>query len=204
MPNYFLKKITGDGLCILEHVTIGFLMDTLRSEILQNFTFYKEFCRENVDLLFELNSFLKKPLEYFNTDSCDTSLMAVGNAMKCNTVILQSSSDKCWTVNLTKAENNFSRTIFFARSLSDHFDVVLPRTVDLHSDTLDSDIEIIKVVEKPFLLNLSTVKTEVPGMNDKHEDDEDLVVIGFKPAPVNPCITVKIEKEQEQSFEEGK
>eukprot|EP00112_Aurelia_sp_Birch-Aquarium-sp1_P005421 Seg1616.2 transcript_id=Seg1616.2/GoldUCD/mRNA.D3Y31 product="hypothetical protein" protein_id=Seg1616.2/GoldUCD/D3Y31 len=213
MPNYYLKKITGDGLCILssfneglrslgENVTIEFLMDTLRSEILQNFTFYKGFCRENVDLLLELDSFLKHPLQYFNTDSCDTFLMAIGNAMKCNTIILQSSIESCWTVNLSKAENNYSKTIYFARSLSDHFDVVLPRTVAFHSDSSDSDIEIINVVEKQISINLSNVKTEVPEMNEKNPDDEDVVFIGFKPAPLNCGITVKTEKEQELPFEE--
>ena len=96
--------------------------------------------------MLELDNFLKNPLQYYNTDTCDTFLMALGNALGCKTVILQSSPKECWTVDLNKDGDGFSKTLYFARSTSDHFDAVVPIDSKQSLDS-DSDIEMVKVVE---------------------------------------------------------
>ncbi len=156
MPDHFIKKVQGDGLCILrsfqeclrsngENYSIEKLLERLRSEMLKNYDFYKEFTASHINILAELDNFLQNPLQYYNSDTCDTFLMALGNALKYKTVILQASAESCWTVNMyNDNKNDFPKTLYFARSTSDHFDAVVK--IDARDD-YDSDIQIVKVVE---------------------------------------------------------
>lgn len=152
MPDFHIKKVQGDGLCILrsfqeclrshgEYYPIEKLLESLRSEMLREHAFYKEFAASHINILEELDNFLKEPLQYYNSDTCDTFLMALGNALKCKTVIFQASAESCWTVNMYNDQNDFQKTLYFARSISDHFDAVVKKATE------DSDIEIVKVVE---------------------------------------------------------
>ena len=176
MPGYQIKSIQGDGLCIIrsfqesmkaidQHVQVDDILAALRSEILQNFQFYGNFCEANVNILMELDKFLKEPLKYYNTDACDTFLMALGNAFKCKIVVFQASVDRCWTVNLSKENEMLPKTLYFARGVSDHLDPVVP----LQEDSSDSDIEILRVIEgtkPPFCLNVKTEKIDSDNSDD--------------------------------------
>ena len=210
MPGYFLKRIAGDGLCIISsfkeglssvgrEVSTEFLLDTLRSEVLQKFDFYRGFCEENVNILLELDNFLKNPLQYYNTDTCDTFLIALGNALGCKTVILQSSPKECWTVDLNKDDDGFSITLYFARSTSDHFDAVVPINKKQMLDS-DSDIEIVKVVESSIRSPSTRVKSE-----RFHSDDsgDEISIIKVTTSTSNLSRKVKEEAETERDLEEG-
>lgn len=174
MPEFHIWKVQGDGLCILrsfqvclrshgEYYTIEKLLESLRSELLKEYDFYKEFTSSNINILAELDNFLREPLHYYNSDTCDTFLMALGNALKYNTVIFQASAESCWTVNMYNDQNDFPKTLYFARSISDHFDAVV--RID---DTEDSDIEIVKVIEgtKDIFDGKQHVKQEPKDINE--------------------------------------
>ena len=64
-------------------------------------------------------------------------LLSLDNAYKVNTTVLQSSENHCWTTDLTNLSNNFTKNLYFGKSLSPHIDPILP------VDDKDSDDDII-------------------------------------------------------------
>ena len=91
-PGYIIKEVSADGLylirsfqeglkiCYQDDVTIEEVITKLRSEVLHNYNFCSDFSSNEVDILIELDNFLKNPLKYYNSDTVDLFLMALGNA----------------------------------------------------------------------------------------------------------------------------
>ena len=97
-PNGFIKKVLGDGFCVIRAFQEGLsicynenhkLCDVkaaLRSEILRNFDEYSAFSSDKVNVLTELDRFLANPLQYYAPDTVDLFLIALGNIYACNTI----------------------------------------------------------------------------------------------------------------------
>ena len=138
LPGYAIKHVAGDGLCILRSFkeavkvvseitgSIEYLQLSLIREIFHRFEFYREFSTETCDLLKELDIFLSNPLKFYNSEVADIFLLALGDAYEVNTVVLQSNVDKCWTTDLSNTKNNFTKNLYFAKSLSPHGDPIIP------------------------------------------------------------------------------
>ena len=98
-PNGFIKKVVGDGFCVIRAFQEGLsncynenhkLCDVraaLRSEILRNFEEYSTFSSDRVNVLIELDRFLANPLQYYNSDTADLFLTALGKSYACNTIV---------------------------------------------------------------------------------------------------------------------
>ena len=82
-PGFVVKKVCGDGLCIItsfqegflywykENISINTLKEQLRGEFLFKYEFYSQFSAAEVNILEELDEFLKNPLKYYNSDTVD-------------------------------------------------------------------------------------------------------------------------------------
>ena len=192
LPNYYIEAVAGDGLCILRSfkvalektkertVNIDSILETLRSEILGQYEFYKEFSSNTINILKELDNFLKEPLKYFNTDTGDIFLMALGNAYEVKTVILQSNCHKCWTTDLSDQSKNYMSTLYFARSESLHLEPIIPKS---STDSSDSEVYItheIQGTSSNTTYSLTKVKVE---KNNKScsDDDSDIELLCFIP-----------------------
>ena len=80
-PSAIIKEVNSDGLCVVRsfqeglrlcyniEVKLSDVLDGLRSEILNNHSFYAAFFSNNLNFLCELDMFLKDPLKYYK---CET------------------------------------------------------------------------------------------------------------------------------------
>lgn len=139
IPGYKIYPVSGDsdGLCMISslsislshvlkrHVTNKDVENVIRKEAFENQGFYVDFA-PGVNILEELENFLKNPLKFYGEDTCDLFLMMCGNGFNANTVIFQSDEEKAWIVNLAPNDKEHSTTLYFGRSVSLHVDPVLP------------------------------------------------------------------------------
>ena len=75
-PGAIIKEVNADGLCVVRsfqeslrlcynmEVKLSDVLIDLRSEILNNHSFHAAFSRNNINVLCELDMFLKDPLKY--------------------------------------------------------------------------------------------------------------------------------------------
>ena len=126
---------------------------------MKNYDVYSEFFTKDVNVLSELDSFLKIPLKYYNT--VDLFAIALGNAYNCRTIIYECTRTRLWTTDLSKDSGNYEKTLYFAKTDLNHLDVVIPaeptetESDSNHTDVVpeqietepDDDVVIIKVVE---------------------------------------------------------
>ena len=80
----------------------------LRSEILRSFDEYSAFSSDKVNVLTELDRFLANPSQYYNSDTVDLFLIALGNSYACNTIVY-----RC-TTNINNREKHYTKTLYFA------------------------------------------------------------------------------------------
>ena len=59
----------------------------LQSEILTNHKFFSDFSPVDVNILRELDLLLTNPLKYYNADTVNLLLIALGNSYTCKTII---------------------------------------------------------------------------------------------------------------------
>ena len=166
MPGYYVKAVVGDGYCIINsfvealnaldfNVTFNSVVSKLRIELEKEV--YTDASVNGADVIEAFDQFLDKPLVHYNTDFTDMYFEALTMAYKVNVTLFQSDTEKCEIidVNLNK-DNEFQHTLYFVRTLSSHFNPVLPiRCVDSQgavlneSDGYESDgsIVLVKVVE---------------------------------------------------------
>ena len=107
-PGYVIKPIIRDGYCVIQSFQEGLsicygkvenldsLLVELRSEIMKNYDFYSKFSTKDVNVLSELDSFLKTPFKYYNKDTVDLFLIALGNAYNCRTIIYECTRTHLW------------------------------------------------------------------------------------------------------------
>ena len=168
-PNGFIKKVLGDGFCVIRAFQEGLICynenhklcdvkAALRSEILRNFDEYSAFSTDKVNVLTELDRFLAKPLQYYNSDTVDLFLIALGNSYVCNTIVYRCTEKDTWTTNINNPEKHYRETLYFAMTNKDHVDLVLntddhrvesERQDNRISSEADSDIEITEFVPPP-------------------------------------------------------
>ena len=97
----------------------------LRSEILRNLDEYYAFSSDNVNVLTELDRFLTNPLQYYNSDTVDLFLVALGNSYACNTIVYRCTEKDTWTTNINNSEKYYTKTLYFAMTDKDNVDLVL-------------------------------------------------------------------------------
>ena len=100
-PGYIMEKVRSGRLCVIrsfqeglkicyqDDVTIEEVLAKLGSEVLHNYNFYSEFSSNEVNILTELDNFLKNPLKYHSSGTVDLFLIALSNADKYITVVYE-------------------------------------------------------------------------------------------------------------------
>ena len=128
----------GDGLCILHAFVEGIfhLLDVyksipdvqegLKNQLEENKEHYSHFSVDTKDIMVEFETIIKDPLKFYDSDTTNLFLSALGDAFKVNVIVFQSDDAKCWVVNLSNEEGPFKEALYFARSLSLHIDPVIP------------------------------------------------------------------------------
>ena len=95
------------------------------------------------------------PLQYYNSDTVDLLLIALGNSYACKTIVYRCTEKDTWTTNINNAEKHYSKTLYFVMTDKDHVDLILntdDRRVESERQDnkilseSDSDIEITKYV----------------------------------------------------------
>ena len=87
-------------------------------------------------------------MTYYNADTSDLFLFALGNFFDINIVIFKSNERECWAEDLMKNDGCNRKTVYFVQTqtLSQHIDLVAPiRTQDTSSD---DSVEITKVLQE--------------------------------------------------------
>ena len=77
------------------------MVKALRSEILTNHKFYSDFSPADVNILTELDLFLTNPLKYYNAETVDLFLIALGNSYTCKTVIYHCDGERTWKTDMS-------------------------------------------------------------------------------------------------------
>ena len=108
---------------------------------MKNYDFYSKFSTKDVNVLSELDSFLKTPLTYYNKDTVDLFLIALGNAYNCRTIIYECTRTHLWKIDLSKDSGNYEKTLYFAKTDLNHLDVVIPaEPMETGNDSDDTDV----------------------------------------------------------------
>ena len=88
--------------------------------------FIKIFLKSDVDLQLEFANYIKDPVKYSETDSCDIYLIALAKSYAVNITMIQCDVEKCWGNKFLDINPSGKNILYFARSLSNHVDPILP------------------------------------------------------------------------------
>ena len=132
MPGHRLHSVPGDGLCILHSFirsfeavnkikTVDELKKALVEEVMNNHS-YESIVSGAKELV---KNFVLDPLAFYNDQAGDVIIPALSNFFNVNVVVLQSTDTRCWTDHTAYRSNRLD-TLYFGKSLSAHFDPILP------------------------------------------------------------------------------
>ena len=122
-PNRFIKK--RDGFCVIrafqEALSISYnenqrqckVKAALRSEMLGNFDGYSAFSSDKVNVLTEFDRFLANPLQYYNSDTVDLLLIALGNSYACNTIVYRCTEKDTFTSTINNPDKHYTKALYF-------------------------------------------------------------------------------------------
>ena len=91
----------------------------LRSEMLRIFDEYSAFFSDKVNALTELDRSLVNPLQYYNSDTVDLFLIALGNNYACNAIVYRCAEKDIWTTNINNPEKHYTKILYFAMTDKD-------------------------------------------------------------------------------------
>ena len=142
-PGAIIKEVNSDGLCVVRsfqeglrlcynmEVKLSDVLDGLRSEILNNHSFYAAFSSNNINVLCELDMFLKDPLKYYKCETVDLFIHALGNAYDCRVIIFRANQTNSWTTDLNVEGKQYDKVLYFAMTDLNHMDLVINWTQNI-------------------------------------------------------------------------
>ena len=136
LPGYQIKAVKGDGMCILYSfrealdsiditVTAEEIKSILNLELSKN-KGYDNFTTSRVNISNKLQLFLNSSMTYYNADTTDLFLFALGNFFDINIAIFKSNERECWAEDLLKNDGCNRQTVYFVKTLSQRIDPVVP------------------------------------------------------------------------------
>ena len=146
LPNHEIIRVAGNGFCILhafkecivkargDEINLSDIKQELKREMID--AFYQTLFPE-IRVKERFEQFLLNPLESYNTDVCEVFLAALGNAYEVNIKIYQIILREYCVADLSNVQKGFDTTLHFARSLSVHIDVLVPKNNGEFSRTKD-------------------------------------------------------------------
>ena len=132
LPGFEIRRVQGDGLCILHAFVEGIfhlrdicksipdVKEVLKNQLEKNKEYYSHFCADTKDIMVEFETIMKDPLNFYDSDTTDLFLSALGDAFEVNVIIFQLDDAKCWAVNLSNEENPSKKALYFATSFLLH------------------------------------------------------------------------------------
>ena len=151
-PGAIIKEVNSDGLCVVcsfqeglglcynMEVKLSDVLDGLQSEILNNHSFYAAFSSNNINVLCELDMFLKDPLKYYKCETVDLFIHALGNAYNCRVIIFRANQTNSWTTDLSVEGKQYDRIRYFAMTDLNHMDLVINCDSKHYEEESDSEI----------------------------------------------------------------
>ena len=134
LPDYEIRRVSGDGLCVLrsfkvcteaatgQSIPLEDIKQKLKGEMSLNY--YRTFL-PNVDINNEVEKLLLDPLRCYHSKICDVFLLVLGYTYRVNVRICQPNVKECWVTDLSNPSNYFQLSLYFARSLSYHLDPII-------------------------------------------------------------------------------
>ena len=80
--------------------SLDWLLVELRSQLMKIYDFYLKFSTKDVSVVWELDSFLKAPLKYYNKNIVHVLLLALESAFNYRTIIYECTRTHFWTTEL--------------------------------------------------------------------------------------------------------
>ena len=77
---------------------------------------YGNFTTSVMNISNELQLFLNSPMTYYNADTTDLFLFALGNFFDVNIVIFKSNERECWAEDLKKNDGCNRETVYFVKT----------------------------------------------------------------------------------------
>ena len=122
---------------------------------------YDHISIDGVSMVQEFEEFLKNPLGKYNNNSSDIYLEALGMAYRVNIITFQSDCTDCRILENINKDNSFEHTLYFVRTVSPHFDAVIPvscKDIDSDSDSGES-LVIIDTKDGSETVDMMTFRT---------------------------------------------
>ena len=156
LPTHEIVKVPRDGFCIIHAFRESLIyagnvqsfdevVGRLRKELTDRESFYSSNCAENTDVVHEFEEDVQNPLSKYNKDITDLFLYALGCAYQVNVILFESDANECRITHQTDENIAHRVSCYFVRTLSLHWDPVLPIVVD-ESDESESEVIVTKVV----------------------------------------------------------
>ena len=138
LPDYEIRGIPGDGLCVLRSFKVYMEAATGQSIPLEDIKqklkeemcldYYSMFLR-NVGINNGVEKFLLDPPRCYDSEICHVFQLALGNTYIVNVRIYQANVKECWLTDLSNPSNDFQLSLYFARSLSNHLDPIVKKKI---------------------------------------------------------------------------
>ena len=144
---YFLHSFREALDTIDIEVTLEEMKSILKLELSSNKD-YGNFTTSGVDISNELQLFLNSPMTYYNANTSDLFLFALGNFFDINIVIFKSNERECWAEDLMKNDGCNRKTVYFVQTqtLSQHIDLVVP--ICTQGTSSDDAVETTNVLQE--------------------------------------------------------
>ena len=148
---------------------------------MHNYNFYSEFSFDEVNILTELDNFLKNLLKYYDNETVDLFLKALGNAYQCRIVVYECTKTNTWTNDLRNNKTQYEKVLYFAKTKLSQLDLVADskktRNTDFFTGSSDSEIKITKAVTKGKPSNNNPTE-----FNTKQDDVSEIQITKVIPA----------------------
>ena len=151
-----MKAVKEDGMCILhsfrealDSIGIEVTLEEIKLILKLELSTKKDYCNftaYGVNMSNELQLFLNSPMTYYNADTNDLFLFAIGNFSNINIIILKSNERECWGENLTKNNGCNRETIHFDKTLTQLIDPVV--SIPTQNTSSDDSIAIENVLQE--------------------------------------------------------
>ena len=140
MFGFKLYNVAGNGLCVVNsfrknievamdiHLENETLLNALHFQLTDNSEQYKDFVVNDVNLKSEVELFIQDPLGNYNTTSCDMYLIALAKHFQANISVIHSNTKTCWESKYGDINADSKTILYFAKTISDHIDPILPDT----------------------------------------------------------------------------
>ena len=86
---------------------------------------YSKFSSDEVNILTDLDNFLKNPLKYYNNDAVDLFMMTLENMYQCRIVVYECTEINTCTNDLNNNKEQYEEVLYFAKNCLTHISLTV-------------------------------------------------------------------------------